>query len=313
MGTHRLSVIALLVAASGACNYAHIGSGEMGVVKTPDGVKQTPLAPGDWRIGMYDHATNYSVRSQEREERLDVQSVDGLGITLDTSIRYHVIPGEVVVLDQELGPDYYAVLIGPTLRSQARRVVGRFKPDEIYSSQRELIEREIRAGIETAIKGRHVQLEAVLVRNVGLPAQIQQKITDKLAAEQEALQMKFVIEKQRAEDEKRLMQTRAEAERQTIQDQQAAATERSRAQASADAARIEAQAAADAKRIDAQATAEYNKLVAQYLSAGILKLQEIEASRALAGSPNAKLVFVGGSGVQPLLDMRGTSATRVAQ
>ena len=300
--------LAAIVAASSACSYAHIGSGEVGVIKTPSGVDPKALPPGDWRIGMFDHATKYSVRSQEREERLDVQSADGLGITLDTSIRYHVIPDEAVPLDQELGPDYYAVLIGPTLRSQARRVVGRFKPEEIYSTQRELIERQIREGIEAAIKGRHIQLEAVLVRNVGLPAQIQQKITDKLAAEQEALQMKFVLAKQEAEDQQKLMQTKAEAERQKIQSEMEAQAARTQAQAAADSARIAAQAAADAKRLDAQATADYEKAVAAFLTPAVLKLQEIDATKALARSPNAKLVMMGGGGAQTLLDLRGIGA-----
>lgn len=300
--------VATLLVAGGACSYAHIGSGEVGVIKTPDGVQPKPLPPGDWRIGMFDHTTAYSVRSQEKEERLDVQSADGLGITLDTSIRYHAIPEEAVALDQELGPDYYAVLIGPTLRSQARRVVGRFKPEEIYSTQRELIERQIREGVEAAIKGRHVQLEAVLVRNVGLPAQIQQKITDKLAAEQEALQMKFVLAKQESEDQQRLMQTRAEAERAKIEADAQAQTQRTQAQAAADAARIAAQAAADAKRLDAQATADYEKTVGGFLTAAILKLEEIDASKAFAQSPNAKLVLMGSGGAQTLVDLRGIGA-----
>jgi regulator of protease activity HflC (stomatin/prohibitin superfamily) len=296
----------LAIAMFAGCTYAHIGSGEVGVVKTPDGVQQKPLPPGDWRIGFFDHATPYSVRSQEKDEHLEVQSSDGLGITLETSIRYHPIPEEAVALDRELGPDYYAVLLGPTLRSQARRVVGRFTPEEIYSSQREVIEREIREGVETAIKGRHVALEAVLVRNVGLPAQIQQKITDKLAAEQEALQMKFVLAKQEAEDEQRLMQTKAEAERQKIEADAHATNARTQAQAAADATRISAQAAADAKRLDGQAMADYEKVVAQYLNGAVLKLQEVDATKALAQSPNAKLVLLGGGGgVQPLLDLRG--------
>lgn len=306
MSIQRLLVITL--AAGAGCSYAHIGSGEVAVIKTPDGVQPKPLPPGDWRIGMFDHATAYTVRSQEKEERLDVQSADGLGITLETSIRYHAVPAEVVALDQELGPDYYSVLIGPTLRSQARRVVGRFKPEEIYSTQRELIERQIREGVEAAIKGRHIQLEAVLVRNVALPAQIQQKITDKLAAEQEALQMKFVLAKQEAEDEQRLMQTRAEAERAKIEAETRAATQRTEAEAAADAARIAAQAAADGKRLDARATADYEKTVGGYLTSPLLKLQEIEASKAFAESPNAKLVLMGSGGAQTLLDLRGLGA-----
>ncbi|HTR51210.1 MAG TPA: prohibitin family protein, partial [Kofleriaceae bacterium] len=286
MNRQSLVACAAIAVLTGACSYAHIGSGEVGVIKTPDGVQPKPVPPGDWRIGMFDHSTNYSVRSQEKDERLDVQASDGLGITLDTSIRYHPLPEEVVALDQELGPDYYSVLIGPVLRSQARRVVGRFKPEEIYSSQREVIERQIREGVEAAIKGRHIALEAVLVRNVVLPEQLQQKITEKLATEQEAEQMKAVLTKQEAEDEQRLMVAKAEAERQKIADEQAAASARTQAQAAADAARVTAQAAADAKRIDAQATADYERLVAKFLTPDILKLQQIDADKAFARSPN---------------------------
>ena len=289
---------------SSACSYAHVGSGEVAVVRTPDGVEQHVYQPGDWHIGIFDHATTYSVRSQEHEERLDVQSSDGLGITLDTSIRFHPIATEVVALDQELGKDYYSVLLGPTLRSQARRVVGRFKPEEIYSSQRELIERQIREGVENAIKGRHVQLEAVLVRNVALPEQLQAKITDKLAQEQEAL-------KQQAEDQEKLMAAKAEAERQRIQSDSQAEAMRVQAQSAADASRITAQAAADAKRVDGQATADYERLILSNLTPAMLHLREIEAARAFAQSPNAKLVLMGGAGAHTLLDLRGVGDAKV--
>jgi regulator of protease activity HflC (stomatin/prohibitin superfamily) len=291
------------------CTYASIGSGEVGVVRTPNGMDPHIYTAGDWRIGSDDRPTIYSVRSQERAERLEVQSSDGLGITLDTSIRYHLLAEEVLALDRELGPHYYDTLIGPTLKSQARRVVGRFTPDQIYSTQREQIEKEIREGIDNAIKGRHIVLEAVLVRNVVLPPQLQAAITDKLEAEQAALKMKFVIAQQEAEDQKKLEEAKAEAQRAKIQADAESDAQRTRAQATADATRISAQAAADAKRLDAQATDEYERLVAQHLSSAILKLQEIAAQKALADSPNAKLVLVGGGATIPgktVLDLRGT-------
>jgi hypothetical protein len=84
--------VALGVIACSACTYASIGSGEVGVVRTPSGVDPHVYTTGDWRIGGDDRATIYSVRSQERAERLEVQSSDGLGIVLDTSVRYHVVP-----------------------------------------------------------------------------------------------------------------------------------------------------------------------------------------------------------------------------
>jgi regulator of protease activity HflC (stomatin/prohibitin superfamily) len=297
-------VKALVLVALSACAYARVGSGEVAIVRTPGGMDQHVYTPGDWRIGGDDIATSYSVRSQEHTERLEVQSADGLGITLDTSIRYHVIPDQVLALDQELGPDYYQVLLGPTLKSQARRVVGQYKPEEIYSTERDKIERQIRDGVAAAIKNRHVELEAVLVRNVTLPAQLQAAITDKLQAEQSALKMKYVIAEQEAEDQKALEEARAASERRKIDSETQATAQRSAAEASADATRITAQAAADAKRLDAQATDDYERLVSQHLSAAILKLQAIEAQKALADSPNAKLVLMNGAAGKTVLDLR---------
>jgi regulator of protease activity HflC (stomatin/prohibitin superfamily) len=298
-----LGVAGLLVS---SCTYASVGSGEVGVVRTPNGMDPHVYRAGDWRIGSNDRATLYSIRSQERAERLEVQSSDGLGIVLDTSIRFHLIGDEVLALDQELGPNYYEVLLGPTLKSQARRVVGRFTPDQIYSTQREQIEKEIREGIDAAIKGRHVVLEAVLVRNVVLPPQLQAAITNKLEAEQAALKMKFVIAQQEAEDLRALEQAKAQGERAKIDADAESQAQRTRAQALADSTRIAAQAAADAKRLDAQATDDYERLVAQHLNTAILKLQEIAATKALADSPNAKLVLMGsGATGKTVLDLRG--------
>ena len=298
---------AFLVLAASACGFAHVGGGEVGVRWTRDGVQPEVYGPGEHHIGVFDNMTTYSVRSQEKEERLGVQSIDGLGITLETSIRYHAIPAEAVALHQELGPDYYQVLIGPTLRSQARRVVGRFKPEEIYSTERELIEREIREGVTTAIQGRHVIIEAVLVRNVGLPETIQQKITQKLAAEQEALQMKYELAKQESQNQLKQLQASGEKDREKIQED----IKDMAAEADARRLRVAAQAAADAKRIDGQATADYNRAVDKSLTPSVLRLQAIEASRALASSPNAKLVLMGDSGTRPLLDLRGGKDTSV--
>jgi regulator of protease activity HflC (stomatin/prohibitin superfamily) len=296
--------IAIALALVSACTYAHVGSGQVAVVRTPGGLDKTVYTTGDWKIGWNDHATTYDARSQEHAERLEVQAADGLGITLDTSIRFHIVPDEVVALHDQLGERYYDILLGPTLRSQARRVVGRFKPEEIYSTQRDEIERQITDGVTAAIKGRHVVVEAVLVRGVTLPEQIQQAITNKLEAEQAALKMKFVLASQEAQDEQQLMATKAEAERRKIEAEATAQAAHVQLESSAEAVRMNAQAAADAKRTDAQATADYQALVQKTLTKEMLRLKEIEARRALADSPNAKLVLMGGEAGKTVLDLR---------
>jgi regulator of protease activity HflC (stomatin/prohibitin superfamily) len=263
-----------------ACSYATVGSGQIGVVWTPDG-KPRSLPEGQWGIGANEVTTIYNTRSQEHEERLEVLAANGLRIILDTSIRYHIVAAEAVQLDHDLGVRYYDVLVGPTLKSQARRVVGRYQPEEIYSTQREIIERQIREGVEAAIKGRHVELEGVLIRNVTLPESIQAAINDKLQAEQAALKMKFVIAQAEAEQQKQLMEVRAKAERE----------------------KIAAQAAADAKRIDAQATDDYARTIQQHMTDKMLQWQRIEAMKALAASSNTKVIMMG-EGKGTILDIK---------
>jgi regulator of protease activity HflC (stomatin/prohibitin superfamily) len=306
----RLAALLALGVASlcstGCYTFASVGPGEMAVVHTPQGAEKNALPPGDHHVGYWDSTTNYSVRSQEREEQLEVLSSDGLRIVLDTSIRYHAMPDEVVPLDRELGKDYYEILIGPTLRSQARRVVGRFRPEEIYSSQRELIEKQIREGVETAIKGRHIELEAVLVRNVTLPTVIQSAVNEKLEKEQAALKMKYVEDEQKAQDRVKLMQVNDAAEQQRISAQAAAEVAQIEAQSAADVSKVAAQAAADAKRVEGQGLADYQKTIQPTITPQILRVREIEATKALADSPNAKLVLGAGAGAaHTLVDLRG--------
>jgi len=286
------------------CSTLTVDSGQVGVLWTTDGLKNTVYNEGQYTIGFFDRPTVYDTRSQERDEQLEVLAANGLQIQLDASVRYHIIPGEAVALHKDLGLHYYSVLLGPTLRSQARRVVGRYQPEEIYSTQRDAIEREIREGVDKVIKGRHIELEAVLIRNVTLPGAIQQAINNKLEAEQSSLKMKFIIEKSKQEAEQHLIESKAQVEREALEAQATNAREELRAKSEAQQTITRAQAAAEAKRIDGKATAEYEQAVQSHLSEPVLKLEQIKAMDALARSNNAKVIVSGESKSMPIVDLK---------
>jgi regulator of protease activity HflC (stomatin/prohibitin superfamily) len=124
---------------------------------------------------------------------------NGLDIKLRTSILYQPIGSEVYQLITQTGADYYSVLIAPYVRSSARRVVGRYSPEEIYSSKREQIEREIRDEVVQKLAGKHVDVDAILIREVHLPEAVQTAIQTKLEEEQKALEMQFVIDRTKQE------------------------------------------------------------------------------------------------------------------
>jgi len=192
---------------------ATVGPGQAGVVWTVgSGTQKEMYGEGDHLMWPWDKLSVYDLRSQSRDEVLTVIAVNGLAINLDASIVYHIIPGEIVALQEEIGPQYYDVILEPVLRSEARRVIGRYTPEEIYSTKRDVIERETRQGVESKITGKHIQLEAILIRNVELPEAIRAAIAKKLEAEQDVLKMQFVLEETKLQAEERAIEAKGIAD-----------------------------------------------------------------------------------------------------
>jgi regulator of protease activity HflC (stomatin/prohibitin superfamily) len=160
----------------------------------------------------WDRMFIYSVRVQDRKEDLHILANNGLSIALETSIRFRAIPEELVPLHVEIGPDYYNSIVAPILRSEARKVGGRYSPEEIYSSKREAVEQEILAEVVRAIAGKHVDVQAILIRNVDLPDNIKRAISDKLEEEQKALKMTFTLARERQEAERKRIEAQGIAD-----------------------------------------------------------------------------------------------------
>ena len=98
----------------------------------------------------------YDVRVLDGPERLSILASNGLSVGLDVSIRFRPMASELPPLHQEIGPNYYAKIIKPTIRAEVRKIVGQFTPEEIYSTKRQELETAIIGGIETALEDKHV-------------------------------------------------------------------------------------------------------------------------------------------------------------
>ena len=177
------------------CATALVGPGQIGVLWSADGgTRNATYAEGAHYVSPGDQMSIYDLRTTSHDEGLAVIASNGLGIKLDASVLYHADAAEVVQLQKEIGPDYYVRVLEPILRSEARRVIGQYTPEEIYSTKRDLIERQIFDGLKRKLAGRHIVLEAVLIRDVVLPDAIERAIDQKLQAEQDVLKMKYVLE-----------------------------------------------------------------------------------------------------------------------
>jgi regulator of protease activity HflC (stomatin/prohibitin superfamily) len=187
------------------CRCPTVESGNRGIVFKPlaGGTSKEVLAEGMHFIPIWNSVIPYDTRVHEMKETLLVLSSNGLPITVDASVRYRPNPEELYELQTQIGPDYDQKVVAPVVRSEARKVFGRYQPEEIYSTRREEIERQIYDEVMKALTGKHVIVEAILVRDVNLPEAIKNAIADKLAEEQRSQKMRFTLDKERQEAQRK--------------------------------------------------------------------------------------------------------------
>jgi regulator of protease activity HflC (stomatin/prohibitin superfamily) len=213
--------LALLLAAAPflpGCRCPTVESGHRGIVfKTlGGGTSKEVLGEGMHFIPIWNYVIAYDTRVHEMKEQLIVLSSNGLTLRVDASVRFRPKPDELFELQTQIGPDYDQKVIAPIVRSEARKVFGRYQPEEIYSTKREEIERQIYDEVLKALEGKHVIVEAVLVRDVDLPETIKTAIADKLAEEQRAQKMRFTLDRERQEAQRKQIEAEGIAKYQSI-------------------------------------------------------------------------------------------------
>ncbi|MCW8982230.1 MULTISPECIES: prohibitin family protein [Altibacter] len=193
-----------------------IGSGEAGVLyKTFGGgvvTDESPLDEGFHIVAPWNKVFIYEVRQQELFEKMKVLSSNGLEIQIDASAWFQPVYGDLGKLHQNLGENYLQRVIQPAIRSAARSVVGRYTPEQLYSSKRDVIQDEIFVETKKILDKQFVQLNEVLVRDVTLPGTIKDAIERKLKQEQESLEYEFRLVTAAKEAEKVIIEAQGKAD-----------------------------------------------------------------------------------------------------
>jgi regulator of protease activity HflC (stomatin/prohibitin superfamily) len=200
------------------CHCPTVDSGHRGIVfkSLAGGTSKEVLGEGMHVMPVWNSVIAYDTRVHEMKEQLQVISSNGLSIVVDASVRYRPKADELFELQTTIGPEYAEKVIAPVVRSESRKVFGRYQPEEIYSTKRELIEAQIYDEVLKALEGKHVVVEAILVRDVSLPEAIKTAIADKLAEEQRSQKMQFTLDKERQEATRKKVEAEGIATYQSI-------------------------------------------------------------------------------------------------
>ena len=194
-----------------------IDSGEVGVLYRTFGggvvTDELPLGEGFHFVAPWNKVYVYNVRQQELLEReMLVLSANGLEIKLDASVLYQPTAATVGFLHQTRGQDYLSSVIIPAVRSATRSVVGRYTPEQLYSTKRDAIQSEIFEETKRIVEPQYIQLNAILVRDVKLPATIKTAIESKLKQEQESLEYEFRLITASKEAQKQIIEAKGKAD-----------------------------------------------------------------------------------------------------
>jgi len=115
-----------------------------------------------------------------------------------------------------VGQDYVGTIVEPQFRSAIREITASYEAKALYSAEREKISGEI-LGLFKRIAGeRGIMVQQVLLRKIGLPPVVANAIQEKLRREQEAEQMKFVLQKEQQEAERKRIEAQGIADFQKI-------------------------------------------------------------------------------------------------
>jgi prohibitin 1 len=182
---------------------AYVPSGHVGVLTLFGRVTGEALPEGMHFVNPFKVNNVMSVRTQEIKETASVPSNEGLIITMDTSLLFHLNPGNASDVYQKIGPRYMDVVVEPNLRSAIRESTASHSANALYSGEREKVAAEIISALNRELNRRGIVVENILLRDIQLPTALKQSIETKQQAEQESLAMSFRLQKEKQEAERK--------------------------------------------------------------------------------------------------------------
>lgn len=275
-------VVAVMLSTVGA-GLVFVEPDEMAVVITiaQGGIRPEPLSAGiHFVIPFIERVERFSILRQtysmvtagtegqvSGDDSIQVRTKDGQQVYIDATVIYSVDPLKAVDLYKTWRKNYEDGLVRPQSRGVIRDVSSQYGVEEIVSTKRADMEKEITDQLTVIFEKNNLILQDFVLRNIRFSDEYANAVEQKQIAEQQAQQARFVVEQKKQE---------AEQARQT-------------AQGAADAAVIAAKGAAEARVVQAEAEAKSLELIANVLKDNPTLLQYQYITNL---SPNVQVMLV---------------------
>jgi prohibitin 1 len=193
-----------------------IPTGNVGVLTLFGRVTGEALPEGIHLVNPLKSVQKLSIQTQSVKESANVPSNEGLILALDTSLLFRLDKTKAAFVYQTVGDNYAEKIVEPTLRAAIRAATSAHTANALYTNARELVQQQIQDELTAQLAPRGVIVENVLLRDVQLPAMLKGSIEAKQQAEQDALRMSFILQKEKQEAERKRIEAQGIADFQKI-------------------------------------------------------------------------------------------------
>ena len=265
----------------GSSLYQQVPAGYVGVATLFGEVQSDPYEEGlHIPVNPFYEWFLYDVRQKSHLEEANVPSQDQLQTKIQVSVQFRLTKDMAPKILQETGQaqDVLRVHIVPKLRSLLREQGKAIKRAEDFflEETQQNMQTSLVGGLRDYLGTKGVNVGAVLIRDISLPPFIIKAIESKKEREQEVEKQKAELLRFETEQQQKVALAKAESE---------AATEQ--------AAKLRVLADAQAYEIE-----KINKAIGN--NPNYVKLQALEALKAISKDPASKIYFMDGDSPSPL-------------
>jgi regulator of protease activity HflC (stomatin/prohibitin superfamily) len=209
-----LTIAVFLISAS----FKVVGAGERGVVFSKfGGVRGIILDEGiRFKIPFIEDIIPVDVKVQKSQTDATAASKDLQTVSSTIALNYHIDPGQVNTVYQELGLFFKERMIDPAVQESVKAVTALFTAEELITRRSEVSEK-IKENMTARLLDFNIIVDGFNIIDFSFSRGFNEAIEAKQTAEQQALKAKRDLDRIKIEAEQKITQAKAEAESQRLQ------------------------------------------------------------------------------------------------
>ena len=274
-----------------SCTTIH--PGEIGLKVVRGKLEPENYTEGRHHSGAATHYIKFSTRITELPVQMTLPTKEGLEAKTDITVLYNIKPEAVHNIYQTVGLDYEKSILLNNFEAIARETCLNYKAMDLMT-QRDSLEKAIFDNLNKDIGHYGFVIDQVLIRDIDVPEEIDQAIEKKVLSEQQAKQAEVDIETQKRVTDASIEKQRKEMEFNFEKEKKEKEAEIAKERMDEDFALDKQKKEAERGLIEAQATKKEQDITNSSITPMLIKYKSIDVLKALANSPNTKVIIADG-------------------